>query len=195
MWSISPSGNQRTQPNRISNSTSDPVVSPVSTQDLADYLGVSPADPLLAGLLLEATDAIQRFANVELCERAWTWRADRYPERQEAFLGLGAMPALAAWWIDLPAWPLVSVDSVTARDYDVDLAGGRVFVRGPDAPLVIEYTAGYQDGTVPPIFLGAIKQLAAYAYEHRGECDADDSGRRSGAFAKVAGAKRYAGGL
>lgn len=195
MVSISPSGNQRTQPNRISNSTADPVVSPVSTQDLADYLGVAPTDPLLAGLLLEATDAIQRFANVELSERAWTWRADRYPERQEAILGLGAMPALAAWWIDLPAWPLVSVDSVTARDHDVDLAGGRVFVRGPDAPLVIEYTAGYQDGTVPPIFLGAIKQLAAYAYEHRGSCDADDSGRRSGAFAKVAGAKRYAGGL
>lgn len=195
MVSISPSGNQRTQPNRISNSTADPVVSPVSTQDLADYLGVAPTDPLLAGLLLEATDAIQRFANVELSERAWTWRADRYPERQEAILGLGAMPALAAWWIDLPAWPLVSVDSVTARDHDVDLAGGRVFVRGPDAPLVIEYTAGYPDGTVPPIFLGAIKQLAAYAYEHRGSCDADDSGRRSGAFAKVAGAKRYAGGL
>lgn len=189
------SGNQTVQPNRIANWTDGPLVSPVSEADAAAYLVVAPTDPLLPGLLLAATDAIQRYANVQLCQRAWTWKADRYPDRQAAMSGVGTMPALAAWWIDLPAWPLVSVESVTAREFDDDIPGARVFVRGPEAPLVIEYTAGYEAGDVPPIFLEAIKMLAAYLYEHRGDCDAAEAGRSSGAFGMLSGVKRYVGGL
>lgn len=193
--SLSTTGNQLVQPNRIATWTDEELVSPVTPADAAAYIVVASDDPLLPGILLAATEAVQRFTNVQLCRRAWTWRADRYPEREPALLGVGGMPALAQWWLEMPAWPLVSVESVTADSYTVDIPTSRVFVTRPEAPLVIEYTAGYATADVPAIYLEAIKQLAAYLYEHRGECDAAEAGRKSGAFGQLAGVKRYVGGL
>src|SRR5699024_6415318 len=133
------SGNQRTQPNWITNRTSDELVAAVTVSELAEYLGVDDADTLLEGIALAATDAVAKYTSVELCKRNWTYRADRYPERQSGFTGIGSIPALSAWWDDLPAWPGIDVTSVTEHDYSSD--DGRVFISGLEAPLVTEYIA------------------------------------------------------
>ena len=186
------SGNQRTQPNWITNRTSDELVAAVTVSELAEYLGVDDADTLLEGIALAATDAVAKYTNVELCKRNWVYRADRYPERQPGFTGIGSIPALGAWWVDLPAWPVIDVTSVTAHDYSFD-DDGRVFISSPEAPLVIEYVAGYEEA--PAALKQAVLMLASFLYEHRGACDVGEAGKRSGAFALAQGYKRYVGGL
>lgn len=189
------SGNQTTQPNVIQSWTNDPIVSPVTNQELADFIAVDDTDPLLEGLLIAATDAVIKYTNVELVRRNWHWQADRFPERQAAYLGLGSTPAVSQWWITLPAWPLVSVESVTADDFGYETHSSRLFVDKPEYPLTVEYKAGYETADVPGVFKHAIMQIAAFMYEHRGDCDAEQAGRRSGAFGILAPHKRYVGGL
>lgn len=195
-------GNQTVRPNRIVSWTTDPVVSPVAVDDAEAYVGAQ--DPILDGLLLAATDAVMAYTGVQIIQRAWTWRADRWPEEQPPYAGLSAMPSRGVPWIDLPAWPLVSVDSVTANDYEADIAGGRVFVGSPEAPLTIKYTAGYckEPDTaepclvvLPAIFEQAILAFVAFMYDHRGACDVDSALRQSGARAMLAGHRRIRGGL
>src|SRR5690625_988047 len=111
------SGNQRTQPNWITNRTSDELVAAVTVSELAEYLGVDDADTMLEGIALAATDAVAKYTNVELCKRNWTYRADRYPERQSGFTGIGSMPALGALWVDLLYCLVVDVIFVTAYYY------------------------------------------------------------------------------
>lgn len=189
------SGNQTTQPNVIQSWTDEPIVSPVTNQELADFLAVGATDPLLSGLAVSATAAVMKFVNVELVRRTWHWQADRYPERQAAYLGVGSMPAQSQWWVTLPAWPLVNVESVTADDFEFETHSSRLFVDQPEYPLTVEYTAGYEAADVPDVYKQAIMMLAAFMYEHRGDCDATEAGRRSGAFGILAPYKRYVGGL
>lgn len=195
------SGNQTTQPNVIQSWTNDPIISPVTYQELADFLAVEATtpcgatDPLLPGLALSATAAVMKFSNVELVRRTWHWQADRFPERQAAYMGLGSMPAQSQWWVTLPAWPLISVESVTADGFEFETHSSRLFVDQPEYPLTVEYTAGYETADVPDVYKQAIMSLAAFMYEHRGDCDAEQAGRRSGAFGILAPYKRYVGGL
>src|SRR5699024_5550238 len=161
------SRNQRTQRYWITNRTSDELVAAVTVSELAELLGVDDADTLLDGIALAATDAVAKYTKVELCKCNWVYSAHRYPERQPGLTGIGAMPALGAWWVDLPVWPVIDVTSVTAHDYSFD--DGRVFISSPEAPLVIEYVAGYED--VPAALKQAVLMLASFLYEHRGACD------------------------
>src|SRR5690625_4787334 len=185
------SGNQRTQPNWITNRTSDELVAAVTVSELAEYLGVGDADTMLEGVALVVSDSVAKYTKLELCKRSCGYRADSYPERQSGFTAIGSIPALGAWWVDLPASPVIDVTSVTAHDYSFD--DGRVFISGPEAPLVIEYVAGYEEA--PAALKQAVLMLASFLYEHRGACDVDEAGKRSGAFALAQGHKRYAGGL
>lgn len=187
------SGNLSTRPNHVASWTDGPIVSPVPSTTLADFLAVDQSDPLLQGLLNAATAAVIDYTCVQVIKRHWHYRADRYPERQPAMLGVGATGALPSWWVTLPAWPAVDVNSVTADSYEFDQATNRVWTTGAAAPLVIEYTAGYDD--TPGIYLTAIMQMAAYMYDHRGGCDAGQSGRDSGAFGMLQPRKRYGAGL
>jgi hypothetical protein len=45
--------------------------------------------------------------------------------------------------------------------------------------LEIAYTAGME--TIPAAIKYGIMQVATYLYDHRGDCDADDAIRKSGA--------------
>jgi uncharacterized phiE125 gp8 family phage protein len=110
--------------------------------------------------------------------------------------------------IALPRWPLASIVSVTVYDedgtpavvnvantFDVDLystPGRLTLKRGATWPIAmrannaidIAYVAGYGDAAadVPLMYKQAIKQLAAYMYEHRGDnCSAGDAYQMSGA--------------
>jgi hypothetical protein len=186
-------GNQRLRSNKSSNTTSDPLVSPVTAQELADFLSIaySSADAsLYNGFLLAATDACIKHTNIELLEREYTFKSDRYPERQQGYGGVGIMYAYRSWWINLPVYPVISVDSVTvdgtAADdpmIDLDSRPARVEPKEMGA-VVIEYTAGHATAAqINPQLLLGIKMYAAYLYEHRGMCDVNEALKSSGASA------------
>jgi len=195
------SGNQQTRPNVVASWTDDDLTSPVTAVELAVYLGLiddenasgAPQEGMLNGLLLAATQAVIDFTNVEIVQRDWTVKYDRYPDRNVPFGGLAPIIPLFAWWVDLPKWPVVSVNSVTAEEWTADVPTGRVEVSGSEHPLVIEFTAGYNPA--PAWATEAIKMIAAYLYEHRGACDATDAVTNSGAKALLRPRRRIVGGL
>lgn len=110
--------------------------------------------------------------------------------------------------VQLPRWPLASIVSVTTYDedgtatvidvtntFDVDTysnPGRLTLKRGAVWPssmrsnnaIQIIYTAGHgaQPCEVPMMYKQAVKQLAAYMYEHRGDnCSSGDAYHASGA--------------
>jgi hypothetical protein len=184
------SGNQRLRPNYQSNKPQDVLLSPVSPSELADFLSLEFCSDteLLTGYLLAATQACLDYTNIEMLERQWVLKMDRNPERQAGYLGVGLMHAYAAWWVQLPVYPVQSIDSVkvagesvTARSIDLDSRPARVEVDESGA-IEITYTAGHasiQD--INPQLLLGIKMLAGYLYDHRGACDVGEAVKASGA--------------
>lgn len=110
--------------------------------------------------------------------------------------------------VALPRWPLATIVSVTVYDddgtptvvnvantFDVDTYSnpGRLTLKsGSTWPIAmrstngiaIVYTAGYgaEPCEVPIMYRQAVKQLAAYMYEHRGDnCSSGDAYQMSGA--------------
>lgn len=184
------SGNQRLRPNYQSNRPQTYLESPVTTAELADFLSLEFCSDTetLTGYLLAATQACIDYTNIELLEREWVLKMDRNPERQAGFMGAGIMHAYAAWWIQLPIYPVLSIDSikvagesVTARSTDLDSRPARVEV-DESGEIEITYTAGHENvqDINPQILLG-IKMLAGYLYDHRGACDITDALKASGA--------------
>jgi len=114
------SGNQRRRPNPPSNVTVDDLVSPVTADELAYWLGLGPPDvdeaELLDGLLLTACEMFIAFANHELLSRDYTLSYDRNPERQEGYGSISPTPALLDWWIQLPLTPVSTVVEVRVAD-------------------------------------------------------------------------------
>jgi hypothetical protein len=184
-------GNQRLRPNKSSNRTAAPLVSPVTPQQLADFLSIdydSADSDLYIGLLLAASDACINYTNIELLSRQYTYKADRFPERQSGFGGVGIMYAYRSWWIDLPLFPVIAVNSVKIKGeaavdplIDLDSRPARVDPREMGSVEIV-YTAGHEavDSINPQLLLG-ITMLAAYLYEHRGACDVASAVKQSGA--------------
>jgi uncharacterized phiE125 gp8 family phage protein len=111
----------------------------------------------------------------------------------------------------LPRWPLVSVTSVTVYDedstatvinvantFDVDVyqTPGRITLkRGQTWPVALRannaiqivYVAGYANAAAVPMTMKrAVRQLAAFMYNHRGDdCDASQAFADSGAASLV----------
>jgi uncharacterized phiE125 gp8 family phage protein len=79
--------------------------------------------------------------------------------------------------------------AVTGYYTDFDSEPGRLYITDSSvytreiASLKVDYTAGYGDtySSVPDGIQQGILQHAAYLYEHRGDCDAEESAKRSGA--------------
>jgi len=161
------------------------TVSPVTVAEFANFMGASAADPLLPGLLQAATDAVIRYINQDLLQRAW----------------VGIVPALTPTrlqlspYIDpsstfeLPYTALISVQSVTGNDNEVldyelesDRRPAKVRVIGWDymSEIRIEYTAGMS--FVPGAIRTAIMMIGGFIYDHRGGCDAEDALKKSGAM-------------
>lgn len=111
----------------------------------------------------------------------------------------------------MPRYPLAQVDEIRVFDLNgspsavnvsdtfiVDTAQrpGRLVLRfGATWPVVlenatgieIEYTAGYPSAAVVPAPMRlAVLQMAAYMYEHRGDCAGEDAYRKSGAKSLIA---------
>lgn len=199
------SGYQITRPNHVELLPTTELTSPVSAADLAQYLGLIadlsepvPEAEMLEGLLLAATQAVIDASGVQIVERDFSYSADFYPARRAGFGGLGGLPQLGAWWLELPVWPVADVELVVvADDYleagvDYERRDNRLlFSTYRDGRVVVVLTAG----AATQWGAAAVLATAAYLYEHRGSCDAGEAARQSSAWGIVKGRRRIAGGL
>jgi hypothetical protein len=158
--------------------------SPVTAAELAQFIGASSDDPLLDGILTAATDAAIRYINQDLSPRDWVGIVP-VPDPVRLQLSPYTEPKTT---FELPYTGLVEVSSVTGNGGD-DLAytlqdqrrPARITVHDWDflSEIRIEYMAGMS--SIPVAVKSAIMMLAAYLYDHRGDCDADGGIQRSGA--------------
>ena len=158
--------------------------SPVTAAELAQFIGVSADDVLLEGMLIAATDATIRYINQDLIQRDWVGIVPVPDPMRLQLSPVFEQPST----FELPYTALVEVTSVTGNGGD-DLAytlqderrPARITVHGWDylSEIRIEYTAGMV--TIPAAIKSAIMMLAAYLYDHRGDCDADGGIKKSGA--------------
>ena len=185
-------GNQRVRVNKQSNTTSDPLVSPVTPEEFASWLGLDyePSDDiLLNSFLLTACGWYIAHMNNELLSRDYTLKFDRYPGQGESFSGLSPIYANLTPWIDIPIYPVSVVTNVEV-DGDVevftdDLASKppRVFFENFAKNIVITYTAGHATiSDIPHNVILGINMMAGYLFEHRGACDIDNAAKQSGAM-------------
>lgn len=185
-------GNQRTRPNKQSNNTTDPLVSPITPEEFSDYLGLdydASQDDLLNSHLLAACGWYIAHMNNELLSRNWSLKFDRYPSQGESFSGLSPVNANLSSWIDIPLYPVsivnnVDIDTVvTAFTDDLDSKPPRIFLDSYGENIVITYTAGYATASdIPQNVILGINMMAAYLFEHRGACDIGDAAKESGAM-------------
>ena len=201
-YSYNTSGNQKTKPNNISNTTEDSVMSPVSSGELADWLRIEKGveDAKLNTILRACTGKAIAYMNRELLIRQYTMKYDRFPEGQSVYSGLDPSGGKYKYWIDIPMVPFLSVESYTIdgdayADYTVDLEGGRILFESIPTGKngVIEYKAGYK--TVPDQIKQGILMFAGYMYEHNGECKVGDMFVDSGARDLLSSFKTFKGGL
>jgi uncharacterized phiE125 gp8 family phage protein len=178
--------------------TNDPLVSPVTASELADYLGLPNAtDPSLDGILIGATSATIRFLHYDLITRDWTLTHWDWPySGTKTRPTLSREPSSLDREIYIPYGLVTAVASVeiygNATTNYVQRNDAIVFPKGTqsdeykdnaDPAIVVSYSAGF--GATAADVPGAIKQgitmAAAFMYEHRGECEADQALKRSGA--------------
>lgn len=173
-----------------------PTVSPVATAVLAEYLGdIEGQGLLLSSLLTTATDAVIRHIGRDLLSREWRLVHWTWPIN-----GTRSVPTLSPQayslrqTIELPYATQADDVVVTVLgepETDFILQDDRLYFRvtpailepSDDPALVVEYAAGYGESPddIPSPIKTAITMLAAFLFEHRGECDADEALKRSGA--------------
>lgn len=172
------------------------VVSIITNEELADWLGVDATDSLLPIMASSATSSVIEYVQHELINRQREVIYQQWP-----YIGtitgesLSRSNASLVDVIELPYSLNVVVDEVSlydeiTADFSIqDLKPNRIkldyvsVITDSDFPAIkVKYTSGYGVITDVPdaIKVGAL-MLAAYMYEHRGECDADQLIKQSGA--------------
>ena len=177
-----------------------PAVEPVELFEIKSHLRIDDTseDEVLVDAICEARQMIEDYLNVAMINQSWRltldhWPGDRpstYPPTLSSILSPGDRS------VELPRFPLGSVTSVTTYDsasastavtvanvFDVDtystpgrlaLQSGAVWPTAgrPTNAIDIEYVAGYgaTKGAVPPLLRRAVRNVASFLYEHRGDC-------------------------
>lgn len=165
------------------------VQSPASAAELADMLGVEDTDTLLQPMLEAATDALEGYLNSAIVSRQFKAYFDRWPITGAVTTGLSGTLAHYDAYVELPYSRLISVDSVEAGGEPLtgfDTANtnpAKLYLSACSGDLTVTYTAGFD--VVPSTIKTAVLYVAAFMYEHRGTCDADDALLRSGAAGLV----------
>lgn len=173
----------------------DPVVSVVDPQAMADWLVIDAADPLIPMLGITATSQVIEYLQLDLLARD---RILTYP--QWPYEGTAGGPALSrpdarlGHVVELPYAGLLSVSDVevggeASTDYEeVPGLPARLSFHGApystaEPSLVVHYRAGFGEDIedVPEQIRAAALMLAAFLYEHRGQCDANEALVKSGA--------------
>lgn len=164
-----------------------------------------------------ARQMVEEYTGLALITQTWKLTLDHWPNdrtdwwdgvRQTAITEL--LSAGRASTVLLPRYPLQTVDAINADGDSVTVAnvfivdtqqkpGRLVIKRGATWPVVldnangidIEYTAGYGTSAsdVPAAIRLAIIQMAAYMFEHRGDCDTASAMKMSGAESLVSAYK------
>lgn len=171
----------------------------IETSELADFIAVPTSDTTLPIVALMATGMAVEFLQSELRTRRRTLIYPEWP-----VIGTPTFPSLSKqnyggqFVIDLPYAQLVSVEEVelygeSTTDYEIRPTKQAAIIlppnilTGPEPAIKVVYDAGFGAAVadVPrPIQLG-ILMLAAFLYEHRGSCDADQALKRSGAYQQL----------
>jgi len=200
---------------------------PVDVIDLKQHLKIweDDQDRYLSDLILEARTEFEDLTNIALISQTRKLLMDAWDKRPEPWWdGVREYPitelyAGSSRHIDLPIFPVISVDSVTVYDrdsastsvtiadtFDVDLVSkpARLSLQSgatwPSATrannaIEIQYTAGYgtKPSDVPPPLRRAVRQMAGYLYTNRGSgCSAAEAFSKSGAegIARIYGLTR-----
>lgn len=182
----------------------DKPLEPAVTVDLARQATWLTEDDVsdpdyLAKLINVATERANRFTRFEHAERVIECRWDFLPTDLDHFGGMQPLGAAYSEWIDLPVYPVQSIDSVEIawRDgtttaiqaYDEDLRSKPARVKINPKPITwnrdlahlrITVTAGPHDTDPVDAYELAVAQLAAYMYDHRA-CGAEKAMQESGA--------------
>jgi len=159
------------------------TVSPVTAAELAAFIGVDATDPLLDGMLVSATDSAIYWINQDLIRRKWVLKigdnigaeAQLSPMRYESNI------------FELPFTALVNVLSVSSACaslcWELVSTGRPAKIRIDGWDGISEVTITYNAGmaSVPTSIKTAIMMIAAFMYEHRGQCDGNDAIKKSGA--------------
>ncbi len=170
------------------------TVSPVPDADIADFLALPSADALLTAINAAAAGAVVSYLGRDLLTQTrtlthWDWPV--WGTMQ--YRSLGQMTGDYRDEILLPYAYDATVSSVTVYGEaftDFINRGDAIVMRGqtryqttPEPAIVVEYETGFGalDNDVPQAIRHGVKSLAAYLYEHRGECDAQDGIQKSGA--------------
>jgi hypothetical protein len=170
-------------------------VSPATPTELADFLGIDPSDTLLPNLLIAATDAAEAWLNRAIVEREYVAYWPDWPSS-----GAVSFPDLSldsngpVDYVELPYTGPATVTAVEVSEtaftaYSLKMTNPvRLYARPQCGDLSVTYDAGWPIGEVPTAIKSGIIDAAAYMYEHRGACDAQDALDKSGATGKM---RRY----
>lgn len=192
--------------------TNDPLVSPVTNQELADWLYLDDdTDPLLPVMTVTATQAVVDYMQRDLLPRAWILTHEDWPSVSPARRYSDVTFDFTCFKrvIDLPYAGAISVDTVTV--YGEETTEYRLLDSLPskikfhyratvtdenEPAIVVNYTAGMgaTPADIPQAIKTAILMIAAYMFEHRGQCDAETAIKDTGA-ATVLQPFRVAAGL
>jgi hypothetical protein len=187
--------------------TNDPIESPVTAQELADWLRLDDAsDPVLPGMLTLATQLVEDYLNLALLVRTFNLVYSHWPMLGSPAGGLSRRGDYPAAAIALPfaAYELVQVESLALygdASTDFQITSGQPatleftttlahVLNPPEPAIVCIYSSGYDEDAasnsarndgVP----GAIKQglliVAGYLFKNRGACNIQDAIKDSGA--------------
>lgn len=178
-----------------------PVVAVVTNVELAHWLGVDDSDSILPMMATAATAAVIEHVQHELINRQRTVTYQHWPHAGTV-TGVSLSPSNAVL-LDVVKLPYalnavvseVKLYNDVTTDYSVQnikpshIKIDDVSVSSDDEfpAIVATYTSGY--GTindVPDAIKVGTLMLAAYMYEHRGECSADNIIQQSGAASYLA---------
>ena len=175
------------------------VVSPVTAQELADWLSLDDnTHPVLNPILLACASYMIERLQSELIARDRVVIYQHFPTiGNTAQINLGQTGAMREREIKLPYARLLSVSSVELyggayTDYVIQqTTPATLFIEDipalvddyQDPAIAVQYEAGFGAlaADVPEVIRVAITMMAAYMFAHRGACDAVSAFGNSGA--------------
>lgn len=174
------------------NIVTEPTAEPITRSELRTFLRNPPTEDneFLDDCLVQARVLFEAYTGVACITQVWKLTLDYWPQLQ----------------VELPRYPLASVDSVTTYDssgsytaqtiatlfyVDTQSKPGRLRLKNDQAwptasqntnAIEIQYTAGYGSAAtdVPLTLRRALLTLAGYLYMHRGACSEADAFHKSG---------------
>lgn len=171
-----------------------PSQSPVSMGEALDFLGLpsQPSDPLVDSLLSVATDAVVSFLGRDFQHRQWRavwwdWPVTGTVAARNVGLPTGreAREVALPYADEAEIVALLSYgdepEDVIVRDRAIVLFGVGLRGSNEDPALDVTYYPVPEGYDAPEQVRQAVLMLAAWLYEHRGDCDAADGMRKSGA--------------